>query len=217
MKQPPPDVGKSDGVVQRRLQAFGRSHPTFAIRSCCLIGVLLFVILPVAGLAFAAWLYWTSIGPYTAAKAAYQNATACPSGTVQPNCFQIERVELVGFYPLPGKAGHWTDTLSLRLADGVHDVNIRYSVGDPNVAYQDETGKVRIKVYQGSITTVYGTDGKGYETSSSPQLLTYTVGIPMGMGLISGVWLVVAVMMLAILTIRSPGAIKGLWNLGEGS
>ena len=209
-------MAESGGVEQRGLMAladFGGRHPTLALRSCCLGGLLFFFILPVAGLAWAAWLYSTSIGPYDDAKAAYHNAWPCLGAPVSPKCYQLESGELVSFYRLPGKAASWSDYLSLRLGDGVHDVNIHYSAGDPNVAYQDATGKVRIKVYRGLITTVYGTDGTGHETTDSPQLLSYTVGIPLAMGLICGAWIVIAILMWAIVAIRSPDAIKGLWNL----
>lgn len=161
------------------------SSSVVALRSCL---VLVFVILPVAGLAFAVWLFFTPTASESAAVAAYANAPACPASGPARDCIKVERAVLVSLDQFPGKCGSRYDRLGLKVADGVHQAEIRFDCFAPYTSYAPIGGQVRVREYRGLITTVYAADGTAYETIESPGGSSWRRGIAAGIGAILGAW-----------------------------
>ena len=148
-------------------------HWSLLVRSCLVIGLLLFIIGPAAGIAFAVWLALTPTASEAEAAKAYTNAPACPATPTVNECIRTERAQLLSFEWFPGKLGSRTDTLKLKLADGIHQTDIyfsstRESFIAPAVYYGPVGGTVVIREFRGQVTTVYEAAGKGYETVDSP-------------------------------------------------
>jgi hypothetical protein len=148
-------------------------HRTLIVRSCLVTSVLLFVVGPAAGIAFAVWLALTPTASEAEAAKAYTNAPACPATSTAKDCVRSERAELISLDRIPQRFGSHTDRLTLKLADGVHQTEIYANSpapfhAAPYVYYAAVGGPVRVREFRGRVTTVYGADGKGYETADSP-------------------------------------------------
>jgi hypothetical protein len=160
------------------------------LRGCL---VLVFVVLPVAGLAFAVWLFFTPTASENAAEAAYANAPACPASGPARDCIKVERAVLVSLAQIPGRCGGHYDRLGLQLGDGIHQAEIKFDCFGPYPFYSLIGGQVRVREYGGLITTVYAADGTAYETIDSPGNSSWRRGIAAVMVVILGAWVLVLV------------------------
>lgn len=154
-------------------QRVAYTHRSLLVRSCLVIGLLLFIIGPAAGIAFAVWLAVTPTATEAEAAKAYTSAPACQATQIVKDCVRTESAQLVSFEWFPGKLGSRTDRLKFKLADGVHHTDIyfsstRESLIPPSVNYGPVGGSVRVREFRGQVTTVFDADGKGYETVDSP-------------------------------------------------
>jgi hypothetical protein len=142
-------------------------------RSCLVIGLLLFIVLPIAGIAFAVWLALTPTTSEAEAAKAYRNAPACAATSTVKDCVRTESAKLISYEWFNGKLGSRTDRLKLKLSDGAHQADIYFNSSRPleavpRIYYAPAGGPVRVREFRGKVTTVYGADGKAYETSDSP-------------------------------------------------
>jgi len=171
------------------------SRSVLFLRSCL---ILVFVILPVVGLAFAVWLFFTPTASENAAEAAYANAPACPVSGPARDCIKLERAVLVSLDRIPGKCGSFHDRLGLQLGDGVHQAQIGFDCFAPYPFYASIGGHVKVREYRASITTVYAADGTAFETTDSPRGgASWRRGIAAGMAAVLGSW----VLFLAVVAI----------------
>ena len=142
-------------------------HSSLTVRSCLIATLLVFVVLPVAGIMFAVWLALTPTASESAVAKAYTNAPVC-STSAAGDCIEVEQAEVVDVFSTAGRCGSRTDTFKLRLADGVHLTDIYFDCFAQRVAYAPVGGRIRVREFRGKVTTVYAADGKGYETGDSP-------------------------------------------------
>jgi hypothetical protein len=138
------------------------------MRSCLVTALLVFVVLPAAGLAIAAWLFLVPTASEAEAAKAYRDAPACSLSSLSPGCIKTEKAEIVSYTWIPGKCGAHYDRFTLKLTDGVHPVQIGFDCLAPNPSYALPDGRVLIREYRGQVTTVYDVNGKAYETADSP-------------------------------------------------
>jgi hypothetical protein len=161
-------------------------------RGCLTTLFLVFVVLPVAGFAFAVWLLLTPTSSETAATTAYRNTPACSSLLPEQSCIQTERAEIVSFSSIPGRCGSHTDRFTLKLADGLHTAEIPFDCLAADASYGWSDGRVNVHEYRGLVTTVYDAAGKAYETTDSPSRGNgWRRGVAVVMLIVLGSWLIV--------------------------
>jgi len=146
------------------------SRQSACIARGCLPSILLvFVIFPVAGFAFAVWLIFTPTSSEAAAATAYQNAPACSSSLpAEGGCIHGEQAEIVSFRSIVGRCGSHTDQFMLRLIDGLHQAELAFGCLAANRSYALADGRVAVREYRRLVTTVYDVEGRAYETTDSP-------------------------------------------------
>jgi hypothetical protein len=137
-----------------------------ATRSC-FTALLLAVVLPTAGLVIAAWLFIVPTPSEAEALNAYRKALPCTT-TLSHDCINVEQAMVLDVFSTAGRLGSRTDTFKLRLVDGDHLTNIYFDIFAPDVYFAPVGGRVRVHEFRGRITTIYSTDGKGWETGDSP-------------------------------------------------
>lgn len=182
----------------------------WVLRSCALLGLLIFVVMPALAVGLAGRWVWQSRAPEAAAAATYKAAPECGLGGPTQGCYRIEQGQLISVLRFPGRCGGQTDRLTILLSDGKHQTDIKFDCLSPYVSYGDAAGRASVKLFGGRITAVVTSDGRMLETDDSP-----AVGASAAKGLsvvaiaLLGPWLLLVLFFL----VRHPGAIKDVWKL----
>jgi hypothetical protein len=161
-------------------------------RGCLITLFLVFVVLPVAGFAFALWVVLTPTSEETAAATAYRNAPACSSVLpTEQGCIRSERAEIVNYSWWVGRCGSHTDRFTLKLNDGLHKAEVGFDCLAANASWGSD-GRMNVREYRGEVTTVYDVDQRAYETTVSPaRSRSWTRGVAAAVVAVLGAWLVV--------------------------
>jgi len=172
-----------------------------------LTALILCVVLPAAGLAFAAWLFLVPTATEAQAANAYRNAPACAASTTS-DCVNVEQADVVDIFSTPRRFGGGTETFKLRLADGVHLTNIYFDIFAPDVYFAPVGGRLQVHEFRGRVTTIYSADGKAYETGDSP------IGGSSWRGGVGAILVIVSapVLLVALILVWAFGP-KSIWRL----
>ncbi len=157
------------------------------VRSCLLMIVFFGLVVPVGLVIVGVAL----LGPALRYEAAYRSAPVCtsPSPTNAP-CQKTEPATVLSARDQFGRAGSWTDTVTIALADGQQTLIIYAAYPlQPRPAFS--SASVLVKVYAGRITEL-DTGGTTYQTADSP-LTQSPVGPVVAMIVIGGLYLVILV------------------------
>lgn len=193
----------SDSSSQSRVL----QHWSLFTRSCLIIVLLVAVILPAAGLGLAVWLFLVPTAPEAEAMRAYRSAPACTELTTN-SCVRSELAVLISVFSTPrGKLFSRTDTLTLRLADGVHETSIYYDIFAPDVYYAPIGGQLPVREFRGRVTSVYTSNGN-YETGDSP-----IGGSTWRGGAVAALVIVCAPILLIALVLLRTFGLKSMWRL----
>jgi hypothetical protein len=170
--------------------------------------LLVLVVLPIVGLGLAAWLFLVPTASEAAAANAYRNARVCAPSPPAPDCIKTERAEIVSYRSIPGRCGGHYDRFTLKLTDGVHDVQIGFDCLGPNPSYALSDGRVVVREYRGQVTTVYDVSGKAYETGDSP------IGGSSWRGGVAALLIIFSapILLVALIVVRAFGP-KSIWKL----
>jgi hypothetical protein len=161
-------------------------------RGCLITLFLVFVVLPVAGFAFALWVVLTPTSEETAAATAYRNAPACSSVlSTEQGCIRSEPAEIVNYSWTVGRCGSHTDRFTLKLNDGLHTAEVGFDCLAANASWGSD-GRVNVREYRGEVTTVYDVDQRAYETTVSPARSRSLIrGVAAAVLALLGAWLIV--------------------------
>ncbi len=182
----------------------------WGMRSCALLGLLLFVVMPAMSVGLAGWWLWQSRAPEAAAAAKYKAAPQCSLAGPGEGCYRIEQGELVSVLRIPRRCGAETDRLTILLPDGQHQTDLMFGCLSPYVSYGDAAGRGPVKLFGGRITAVGTSDGLMLETVDSPAKgASAAKGLSVVAIALLGPWL----LFLLFVLVRHPGAIKDVWKL----